>query len=299
MVGIVEAGVHGVLLPVLDVDGVVGPGDETLQLVEVEQAQQVELYDVVDAAAEGQHLLVYLLVELVVGDEVNVLDLVLVGDQYVLAARLELDRLRLAELCRVEREVEIEVLHVALVVFEVEQVLINFRVERGQVVDVEPRVVVLAQALLEKEAGKLDVRQQLALYGLGQHAAQEVVVRVVVGYEHGYVRIGIEEAVAGEHKEATVGVEAGLEQREHELAEDAAAVDAHLVEAEHADHLDLDAARLERRRVLRRHVLVRVLVQVLASNAHFQRRHAVEAIQVAADEILQNLQQEHDLRLYL
>ena len=106
--------VDGASLEVVHVDLVLRAGDERLDLPVAEHAQPVEVDDVTQALAEGVGLGADLVVELVVGHEVDVLDPVLVGHRDLGAAGLEVLGLGGADLLGDDGEVEVQVLDVAV-----------------------------------------------------------------------------------------------------------------------------------------------------------------------------------------
>ena len=125
----INTGIDSVVLPVDDINILIASRDQILHLIEVEHLEHVHIDDTGNAALESHDLVVNLPIELVVGEQVNVLDLVVVGHWYVLAAGLELDETRATELVQVDGEVELELFHVASVVFEHDEVLVDLWVQ--------------------------------------------------------------------------------------------------------------------------------------------------------------------------
>ena len=173
--------------------------DEDLELNRVEEADPVDSDDILEASEEGLALSLDLLVEAVVGDKVEVLNPVAVVDLELRATRHELVHAAAADVVVGDCEVEAEVGDVPLVILEDQEVLVQGRVERWQLVE----VVVLAEQLGQEEAAKGQVHLDAVKHGFTQHPAEEGhVLEVVVHYMREWVRIEL--TLGGKPEKPTV-----------------------------------------------------------------------------------------------
>eukprot|EP00960_Hanusia_phi_P043941 756356-Hanusia_phi.AAC.4 len=219
--------VHDMRLEVFDVEAsVVLPADEDLQLERVEEPDPLDADHVLEAAEEGVALPLDLLVEPVVGHEVDVLDLVGGGDFDVGAPGNELVHLSSSRLVYCDGEVQRQVPHVPLVVLEVHQVLVERRVERRELV----KVVVLAQELGQEEAAEGEVHLDPVVHSLAEHPPEKRKVLEVGMDKEVAVGVGEELLLGGELEETVVGVERALDEVGQELLVQPSHVDARLVE---------------------------------------------------------------------
>ena len=101
--------------PVVDVYTLVGSRYQVLKFVEVEETQELEINDIGHAITEVHDLFVDLPIELEIGQQMNVLDAVVIGYQDVLSTRLQFHHFCLAKLAHVQSEVELQSRHVRLV----------------------------------------------------------------------------------------------------------------------------------------------------------------------------------------
>lgn len=114
--------VIGVQSQVVDVDWHLSPGDEHLQLLVVEHLQPIERHNVGYSLFKGVTLRTDLLVQLVIGHQVDVLYPVVICHGNIRAARLELVHSSLAQLVRQNRKVQAQIGNVASVALQVQQI---------------------------------------------------------------------------------------------------------------------------------------------------------------------------------
>ena len=168
VVGVEAAKVLGVPAQVLQVNGRVVAGDEPLKLRRAEHGQPLGVDDGAEAANEGRRLLVNLRVHAKVRHQVNVADARLLRHRDGLSAVQQLVRHNLPHGVLVHGEGEIERGDVALVVvLQKGQVLVQLRVEGGQLVNGRVQcTLLLTEHLAEKEGGKGNVHDDALIDGL-------------------------------------------------------------------------------------------------------------------------------------
>lgn len=136
MIERVSAGVVCVQLQIVDVHGDLRARNQYLQLLIVEHLQPIERYHATDALLERETLSANLLVQLVIGHQVDVLDAIVIRHRDIGAARLQFVHSSLAQLVAEDGEVQIQIRHVTHVALQVEQIAIHDGIERGEVVHV-------------------------------------------------------------------------------------------------------------------------------------------------------------------
>ncbi len=107
-------------------------------------------------------------VELVVRHEVDVLDDVVIADDDGGPVGLEVVDAGLAQLFRDDGEVQAEVLDVSLVRLQIEQVLVEFGIERREVVDVDVQGL-LSEQLREEKARQWKLYQVILVQALSEN----------------------------------------------------------------------------------------------------------------------------------
>ena len=163
------------------------------------------------------------------------------------APGLEINRRRLPEHLLIHRQRQAQVLHVALIMLDEDQVLVQRRVERLQVV--EERVAV--QELAEEEVGEGEVRDDAFEDSAAEEPAgemEEIEVFLADATPELRLRARVHPLLFRPREQVHVRVEDLLARHLDELAEEALLVDAGLVEALLVDEVD-DPLALERRRV--------------------------------------------------
>lgn len=263
--------------PVVHIDFAGCAGYQYSEFVGVEHSQPFKIDHIAHALTKLQHLLIDLLVQLVVGHQMDILNAVFVRHGDVLPVGFQLDQLdqsgacfnerhevhvaylRLADLAVHNGEVQSEIFDVTVVVLQVEQVPVHFRIERSQMmnVDFSRRA---RENFLQEEGGERQLGKELLIDGLGeqdcnvrrtltstqsylaQHSAEKVVVRSEVFIDKSNVRIRIQIPVTGQFEQATYGIEGRFQQLIHEFAKETTAVDARFIETDGVDETDTDLA---------------------------------------------------------
>ena len=203
-----------------------------------------------------------LLVEPVVGHQMDVLDAVLGGHGDDGAALAQVDACARPKLLRVDREGEAQVaLDVAIVLFEEVEARGELRVERGELIEGG----VLAEQLGGEEGGEGQLHHDPLVQRLAERAPDEIKEAKVlrVGRARGWVWVQV--ALARLAKVASLGVEGLGEDVLHELLEDAMSVNTRLDHTERVDELDTDGA-LERVGWQRAQLHVTVLEQLVTAH---------------------------------
>eukprot|EP00160_Parvularia_atlantis_P018778 Unigene7099_Nuclearia_a/m.21765 Unigene7099_Nuclearia_a/g.21765 ORF Unigene7099_Nuclearia_a/g.21765 Unigene7099_Nuclearia_a/m.21765 type:complete len:776 (+) Unigene7099_Nuclearia_a:514-2841(+) len=278
----VPAAVGQVLAHVVHIDRRVDAADEHLQLVRAKQPQQVWVDDLGQATHKRHRRRVNLRVEPVERNQVRVVYAVAVGHGNVAPVRHQLNH-AVARAAVADRKVEPKVAHVALVILHLEQVRVQLRVERRQVV----QVVLPPEHAIEEEAGEWHLDQDALEQHLAKQAPDELHVLAVLGVALVRVRVRVQLVRGRRQEQAARGVERLFDERRHKLLEHAAAVHAGLRQPVLVHEADLHAvAQVLADRV---ELVKAVLKHVIAADGHGPpvAEHAVKLAHVYADALLE------------
>ena len=188
-----------------------------------------------------------LTVELEICDQMDVLDTVLISDRYVGTTKFHFLHVRLSNLFGDNSEIKAKILHISVVIFQVEQVLVQLRIQRLQMIDVNI-CTLLSKQFRQKEAGKRQLHQHVFIQSLSskgrkklavinhaflcyvsrpylpQHSTDEEVMWNVIFMNLFYTGIWIELLVPRESKESSVGVKSRFEDLVIELTKESASI---------------------------------------------------------------------------
>ena len=128
-------------------------------------------------------------------------------------------------------KVQPKIRNVAVVVSQVQKILVEDWVERSEVVDIQAGAC-LAQYFGEEKIGHGNLHQEVLVEGFAQHPADEKVVARKVGYQSGHPWIGIQKVVCRQTEEAPIGIETRLEQLGEKFAKYSASIHAGFVQSD-------------------------------------------------------------------
>merc|ERR1712004_13444 len=197
--------------------------DECLQFSVTEHSQPVKIDNIGQSLPESNTLGSNLTVELEICDQMDVLDTVLISDRYVGTTKFHFLHVRLSNLFRDNSEIKAKILHTSVVIFQVEQVLVQLRIQRLQMIDVNI-CTLLSKQFRQKEAGKRQLHQHVFIQSLPQHSTDEEVMWNVIFMNLFYTGIWIELLVPRESKESSVGVKSRFEDLVIELTKESASI---------------------------------------------------------------------------
>eukprot|EP00047_Mylnosiga_fluctuans_P005885 m.243377 g.243377 ORF g.243377 m.243377 type:complete len:374 (-) comp14229_c0_seq1:1893-3014(-) len=260
---VVLAAVLAVCLEVLDVDVRLLSGYQQLQLGRAEQPQPRLRDDHEEPVAERAASRADLRVQAVVGHAKDVRDPVGGRDRNVAALWHQVDlAIAPVTVLRAGSECQRELLGIARVVFEEQQIAVQLRVKGAQII----KLGALREQLEEKEGGEGQIEQHAVEDGLAEHHTDEA--EVLVRIQARRVRVGVDGVVSRCDEKARLRAECFLEKIGQEFAEETTAVNAGLWAL---IRMELHSDGGAQARPQTTHVVEGVLVESLAVDRHRRR----------------------------
>ena len=125
---------------------------------------------------EGIALLLDLLVELEVGHQMDVLDPVLVSHCYLVSLSFEQNNFVLPEVVHGDGKVQVQVLHVALVGLQIEEIFVELRVQGVEMVDINIDQS-LTQQFGQEERSQRKFHEKIFIQSFTENSPDKIIVR--------------------------------------------------------------------------------------------------------------------------
>ena len=154
---------------------------------------------------ESIALLLDLFVEFVISHQMNILNPVLIGDSNIIPISFQQFNPVLTKVFNSNGEVQSKVLHIPIICFQVEQILVQLRIQRVQMININIYQS-LAKQLGEEECCQRKLNQHVLIQGFAKNSANEEVMLSALSMYLVCCWVGVEHLVKGQGEETTVGV---------------------------------------------------------------------------------------------